>query len=246
MVSGDSLRWRGDDDATHSDASSSLLSELAASIAHEVNQPIASIVTNAHACLRWLTEEQPNVERARKAVERIVRDGSHARHVVQNIRSAAWKSFASLAAVDLNALITDALDLMDEALEQNGVTLEKDLRCFPAVVRVDPVRLQQVIVNLARNGIEAMAGEVGPPRVLRVSCRRDEQGGVLIAVSDSGSGFDASIVARMFEPYFTTKPTGTGLGLSICRSIVAGHGGQLWASPRKPRGSTFYITLPAQ
>jgi len=243
MVANEYLR-RMVDDATREGESDSASPELAASLAHEVSQPLTAMIVNAQACLRLLTEEQPNLERARKAAERIVRDGWHARNVIQSIRTGSWKSRRD-APVDINAVITEALELMDEDLRTHEVKLETTLCGEPCATTVDPVRVQQVILNLVRNGIEAMIGQTGRPRLLRVRCRRDEEGSVLISIADSGSGLDASTMARMFEPFFTTKGQGTGLGLSICRAIVRSHGGRLWASPCEPHGSTFYFTVPA-
>ena len=219
--------------------------EWAASFAHEVNQPLAAIVTNAESCLAWLGKEQPDLDRARKAAERIVRTGHHASDVVQSIRAMLRKSPPRLAPLDINALIANVLDLMGAEIHQHEVILETQLCGDVGLLSGDCIQLQQVLVNLLRNGIEAMfeAG-VSRPRILRVSTSLDWDGSVRVAVADSGAGLDAATVGRIFEPFFTTKTQGTGLGLSICRTIVDAHGGRLWATPRVPRGSVFWFTLP--
>jgi signal transduction histidine kinase len=219
--------------------------EWAASIAHEVNQPLAAIVTNAESCLAWLGKEQPDLDRARKAAERIVRTGHHASDVVRSIRAMLRKSPPDLAPLDINALIANVLDLMGAEIREHEVILETQLCRDVGPLSGDRIQLQQVLVNLIRNGIESMfeAG-VSPPRILRVSSSLECDGTVHIAVADSGTGLDATTLDRIFEPFFTTKSHGTGLGLSICRTIVEGHGGRLWATPRVPRGSIFRFALP--
>jgi signal transduction histidine kinase len=222
--------------------------EWAASIAHEVNQPLAAIVTNAESCLAWLGKEQPDLDRARKAAERIVRTGHHASDVVRSIRAMLRKSPPELAPLDLNTLIADVLDLMATELRLYDIVLETQLSRDLAYVSGDRIQLQQVLVNLIRNGIESMfeAGAAASTRTLRVSTAMESDGAVRVAISDSGTGLDAATLDRIFEPFFTTKTHGTGLGLSICRTIVESHGGRLWATPRIPRGSTFQFTLPTE
>jgi signal transduction histidine kinase len=221
------------------------LDEWVASMAHEVNQPLAAMVTNAESCLAWLGKDQPDLDRARKAAERIVRTGRHASDVVQGIRAMLRKSPPNLAPLDLGALITNVLDLMDSQIREHDVILETHLCRGLGLLPGDHVQIQQVLVNLIRNAIESMCGTgFLQPRILRVSSSLDCDGAVRIAVSDSGAGLDAATLGRLFEPFFTTKSHGSGLGLSICRTIVEGHRGRLWATPRVPRGSIFQFTLP--
>jgi signal transduction histidine kinase len=219
--------------------------EWAASIAHEVNQPLAAIVTSAESCLAWLGKEQPDLDRARKAAERIVRTGHQASDVVRSIGAMLRKSPPHLAPLDINALITNVLDLMGAEIHKHEVILETQLCRDVGLLPGDRIQLQQVLVNLLRNSIEAMfeAG-VAPPRILRVSTSLECDGTVRIAVADSGTGLDAATLGRIFEPFFTTKTHGTGLGLPICRAIIDAHGGRLWATPRIPHGSIFQFTLP--
>jgi signal transduction histidine kinase len=231
---------------TPNDPLPACVDEWAASFAHEVNQPLAAIVTNAESCLAWLGKEQPDLDRARKAAERIVRTGHHASGVVRSIRAMLRKSPPNLAPLDINALIADVLDIMRAEIREHDVTLETQLCRDVGRLSGDRIQLQQVLVNLLRNGIESMfEAEVSPLRILRVSTSLECDGTVQIAVADSGIGLDAATVGRIFDPFFTTKTHGTGLGLSICRTIVHGHGGQLWATPRIPRGSIFQFTLPS-
>ncbi len=222
------------------------MGELAASIAHEVNQPLASIVTNAEACLGWLDREQPNLERARNAAARIVRDGQDAGEVIRSIRAMLRKTPPEGKLVDINKIIEEALSLMHGELRRHDVALETDLYGGFRHVVGDRVRLQQVIVNLVKNGIDALSEVTQRRRLLRVGSSIDADGNVLIAVEDCGSGLDQAKMSRVFEPFFTTKREGMGMGLSICRSIVEAHGGRLWASRRSPHGSIFRFTVPAR
>jgi signal transduction histidine kinase len=229
------------------ESSPTFADEWAASIAHEVNQPLAAIVTNAESCLAWLGKEQPDLDRARKAMERIVRTGHHASDVVRSIRALVRKSPPDIAPLDIHALIANALEVMGAEFREHGILLETQLSPDVGLLFGDRIQLQQVLVNLIRNGIESML-ETGltQPRILRVSATLEGNDTVRIAVADSGSGVDALSVERIFEPFFTTKCYGTGLGLSICRSIVASHGGTLWATANAPRGSLFQFTLPVR
>jgi PAS domain S-box-containing protein len=220
------------------------LGELSASIAHEVNQPLMAIVTNAAACVRWLADDSFNLEEARQAAERVVRDGHRAGDVIAGISSLTRKSRLEMMQLDINDVIVDMLDLLRAELRQHDVSLDTEL--LPDLDRVigDRIQLRQVMLNLIMNGIEAMSSTEGRPRVLRVGTRRNEAGHILIAVADTGARFDPALRERIFEPFFTTKPEGIGLGLSICRSIVEAHGGRLWASENQPHGSTFLFTVP--
>jgi PAS domain S-box-containing protein len=212
------------------------MGELAASIAHEVNQPLAAIVTNAGACLRFLDE-------ARQAMERIVRDGHRAGDVVRSVRGLTRKSSAELTETDLNETISDILTLLRGELRRHDIMLEVDLSPEIGPVMGDRVQLQQVMLNLIRNGIEAMGAVSGRPRVLRVCSQPKPPGMVLVAVEDTGTGVEPETLDRIFDAFFTTKTEGMGMGLAICRSIIESHGGQLWSTPRQPHGSIFRFTV---
>ena len=221
------------------------MGELAASIAHEVNQPLMAIVTNAETCLRWLESDRPDLDEAGQAAERIVRNGHRAADILRSIRGMARKSEPEMTQLDINDAVRDVLALIRGELRRHDVLLETEL--FPDLGSImgDRVQVQQVILNLIRNGIEAMSAVMLRPRVLRVSSRTDELGNVIIAVTDTGTGLDPTKMECIFDAFFTTKPEGMGMGLSICRSIVEAHGGRLWASPNLPYGSVFRFAVPA-
>jgi len=217
---------------------------LTASIAHEITQPLAAIVSNADSCLIWLANNQPNLDKARRAAERIVKDGHRAAEVIQSIRAQARRSASEMVLVDLNRLIVDTLELMQAELQRHEVLLETRLVDGLALIKGDHTQLQQVIVNLVTNAIEAISTSRRSPRIIRVSTESNENGGVLTIVEVSGSGIDLQVLDCIFHPMFTTKPEGMGLGLSICRSIVEGHGGRLWVSPSPAGGSIFQFSIP--
>jgi signal transduction histidine kinase len=217
---------------------------LTASIAHEITQPLAAIVSNADSCLIWLANNQPNLDKARRAAERIVKDGHRAAEVIQSIRAQARRSASEMVLVDLNRLIADTLELMQAELQRHEVLLETRLLDDLALIKGDHTQLQQVIVNLVTNAIEAISTSRRSPRIIRVSTESNENGDVLTRVEDSGSGIDLPVLDRIFDPMFTTKPEGMGLGLSICRSIVEGHRGRLWVSPNPAGGSIFQFSIP--
>lgn len=217
--------------------------ELVASIAHEVNQPLAAIVANAEACLSWLGTDQPDVARVRRAAERIVRDGYRASDVLESIRALLKAPAPAMSEIDLNGVIRDILELMRNELSRYDVVLQielcKTLRC----VWGNRIQLQQVLINLIKNAIESMSASVARPLLVRVSTVAQGQSAV-VAIEDFGSGFDAIAEERMFEPFFTTKREGTGVGLRICRSIVEAHGGVLRACRKEAQGSVFQFTVP--
>jgi signal transduction histidine kinase len=222
------------------------MGELTASIAHEVNQPLMAIVTNADTCLSWLASDTPQIDEARKAAERIVRDGHRAGDIINTIRALARKSRPEMAQLDMNDVIAEVLALARSELRRHDVSLDTELSGGLETVMADRTQVQQVILNLVMNGIEAMNAIMDRPRVLRVSSRIDGPDSVLIAVTDTGTGLDPAKVDRIFDAFFTTKPEGMGLGLSICRSIIEAHGGRLWASPNPPHGSAFQFTIPVR
>jgi len=221
------------------------LGELMASLAHEVNQPLAAVVTNAQACLRWLALEPPRPDEARAAVERIVRDSNRASEVIQRIRALVKKSEPQMAALDINDVIREAISLEQREMLSRQVSLRTELASALPPVLGDRVQLQQVVINLVMNALEAMAPVSDRPRDMLIRSQRDASNEVIVAVTDSGMGIDSENAERLFNAFFTTKPTGMGMGLSICRSIIAAHGGRLWASPNADHGSTFQFTLPS-
>jgi C4-dicarboxylate-specific signal transduction histidine kinase len=221
------------------------MGELTASIAHEVNQPLMAVVTNADTCLRWLTKDPPDLREAREAAERIVGAGHRAGDIIRTIRVLARKSTPEMTRFDVNSTIRDVLTLTRGELQRHDVSLETELSAGLEPVLGDRGQMQQVVLNLIVNGIEAMTADTHHPRVLRMSSRTAGPGNVLIAVADTGTGLDPTKVDYIFDAFFTTKPDGMGMGLSICRSIIETHGGRLWASPNSPRGSVFQFTVPA-
>jgi PAS domain S-box-containing protein len=221
------------------------MGELAASIAHEVNQPLMAVVTNADTCLSWLTRDEPDLDEAQRAAERIVRAGHRAGDIVRAIHSLARKSSPDMKLFDINAAISDVLVLASDELRRHDVSLRTELSTDVEPVLGNRGQLQQVLLNLTVNAIEAMSAVVDRPRILRVSSQMDRSAGVLIAVADTGVGLDSTEMDRIFDAFFTTKPEGIGMGLSICRSIVEAHGGQLSVSSNPARGSVFQFTLPA-
>jgi PAS domain S-box-containing protein len=220
------------------------LGALTASIAHEVTQPLAVMVTSADSCLQWLAKEPPNLERARTAAESVVVNGHRAGHIVESVRALARRSSSEMVMLDINRLIRDTLDLVQSEVHRHQVSLETCFLDTPRYVRGNPTQLQQVIVNLVMNGLESINATTGAPRILRVIADSDQNGGLLTIIEDSGSGIDPGIADRIFEPMFSTKPGGMGLGLSICRSIVEGHGGRLGAAPNPMGGSIFRFSIP--
>jgi PAS domain S-box-containing protein len=217
---------------------------LTASIAHEVNQPLAAVVTNSNACLRWLAREVPDVEEARAAVERVIREANRANEVIRRIRALAQKTDPQAAWLDLNDVIREVVALMHGEARQQRVTLRTDLAGALPPVLGDRVQLQQVLLNLLINGIEAMQAVTDRPRELWIRSQRHDADAVLVAVQDSGIGLDPQRMARLFDPFFTTKPGRMGIGLAISRTIIEAHGGRLRATPNDGPGATFQFTLP--
>lgn len=218
------------------------LAELSAAIAHEVNQPLAAIAANAHACRRWLDAEPPNIERARVTVERILRDTDSAAEVVDRIRALFRQSVQTRSATALGSLLEEVRDLMAEEAARCRVRLAVEVESGLPPVALDRVQVQQVLINLARNGVEAMDCIAGD-KVLEMRARRTGDV-VQTRISDRGRGIE--FPERIFEPFFTTKHNGMGMGLAICRSIIESHGGQLWAEKNEPSGAAFVFTLPVE
>ena len=222
------------------------MGQLTASIAHEVNQPIAATVTNAQAALRWLRLDPPDLDEVRQALDRIVRDGVRAGAVVQQIRSLSKKASPHDDRVDINSAAREVIELTLSETMKNGVSVRTELTEGLPLIRGDRVQLQQVIVNLLLNAVEAMSGMKEGARELAITTGRSDSGDILVLVGDSGPGLPPAVQDNLFKAFYTTKPSGLGLGLSICRSIVEGHGGRLWASANAPRGAVFQFTLPVQ
>jgi PAS domain S-box-containing protein len=222
------------------------MGQLTASIAHEVNQPIAAAVTNAQAALRWLDARPPNLEETRQSVARIVSNGIRAADVIDRIRALIKKVPARTDRFDINDAIIDVVALTRSELSSNGVSLQTQFAQGASLIQGDRVQLQQVILNLIVNAVEAMSGVSGGPRELWISTELDASNGALIAVRDSGPGLDPASLEHLFDAFYTTKSSGMGMGLSICRSIIEAHGGQIWAQANVPQGAMVRFTLPWQ
>jgi PAS domain S-box-containing protein len=240
------------------------LGELTASIAHEVNQPLAAVVTNANASLRWLSGDSPNLAEAREAIRRIIRDGNRGGEIIGRIRALAKKAPPKKDWLDLNETMGEVIAMARSEVQRNGVLLQTKLANNLPLILGDKIQLQQVILNLLMNAVEAMSGSGEGPRELGVNSEKvadihgelkeeryenrdltdTEWTHVLITVRDSGPGLDPRSLNRLFDPFYTTKPQGMGMGLAISRSIVEAHGGRLWAKASEPRGGVFQFTLP--
>jgi len=221
------------------------MGELTASLAHEVNQPIAAAVTNANTCLRWLTRDQPDVEEARAAAMRIVKDGTRAAEIIKRIRLLFKKGISERELVDINEVIREMIVLLRGEAMRHSILVRTELETDAPRVMADRVQLQQVLMNLMINGIDAMK-DVDGTRELAIKARRAETDQVLVSVNDTGVGLPPQQSDQVFDAFFTTKPHGTGMGLSISRSIVESHGGRLWAANNSPRGASFCFVLPAK
>ncbi len=221
------------------------LGELAASIAHEVNQPLAAVVANAEASLSWLRRGTPDVDAACRSVEWIINDGNRASEVIRRVRALANKTSLEKVQLDVNDVARETIPLVQRELISRQVLLRMELAPALPMIFGDRVQLQQVIINLVMNGIEAMQSVTDRPRELVIQSGQGETHQVLVGVADCGVGISAENADRLFKPFFTTKSSGMGMGLSICRSIIDAHGGRLWATTCEPRGSLFQFTIPA-
>jgi PAS domain S-box-containing protein len=218
--------------------------ELTSSIAHEINQPLAAIVMNGNAALRWLALDPPNVARARSSAESIIRDGDRASQVISRIRAMLKKATSAKSTLDMGELIMEVIALTRHEVTRNKVILRTDFE--PALLHVsgDRIQLQQVMINLTVNAVDAMRGVKGGRRELLIAAVKESGGGVRVSVSDTGGGFDPEDAERLFDAFYTTKSEGMGMGLAISRSIVEAHGGRLWAEPNERGGATLHFTLP--
>ncbi|MDB5043276.1 MAG: hypothetical protein JWN27_4002 [Candidatus Eremiobacteraeota bacterium] len=221
-----------------------MMGQLAASIAHEINQPVAAAVTNAHAALRWLDAEPPDLYETRQAVAAIVKDGYRVGEIINRIRSLIKGAPSRNDPLDVNEPILEVIALIRSEVQRNGVSLLTRLAEGLPLVQGDRIELQQVILNLIVNAVEAMSGAGEGARELLISTEKGASNAVLVAVRDSGSGLDPKGLDRLFDAFYTTKSNGMGMGLSICRSIIEAHGGRVWATANVPQGAVFTFTLP--
>jgi C4-dicarboxylate-specific signal transduction histidine kinase len=222
------------------------MGQLAASIAHEVNQPIAAAVTNAQAALRWLGARPPDLGEVRQALGRIIESGGRAGDIIGQIRDLIKKAPPHKGRFALDEVIIDVMALTRSEVLKYGVSVQTQFAEGLPRVQGDRVQLQQVLLNLILNAMEAMGGLREGARELQIRTGADAAGGVLVTVQDSGPGLDPTSVNRLFDAFYTTKPDGLGMGLAICRSIIEAHGGRLWASANEPRGAVFQFSLPTE
>jgi signal transduction histidine kinase len=220
------------------------MGELAAAIAHEVNQPLAAIVASGDSCTAWLAKEPPNLDKARAAASRIVQAATQAKEIVQSVRALFKKETLVTASVDVNEVIEETTSFVRRETERKNISLRTEPGAGLPSVSGDRVQLQQVILNLMMNGIEAMAGLDSEPKRLVIRSALPNPGELLVSVADTGPGIDAEQADRLFVPFITNKPRGLGMGLPISRSIIEAHRGRLWADKNEPRGATFHFTLP--
>jgi C4-dicarboxylate-specific signal transduction histidine kinase len=220
------------------------MGELAASISHEINQPLGAIVSNGEAGLRWLNRDEPDLEEARDAFSRLVRDARRAGDVIRGLRALTKKSGPQMAKLDINDAIQEVLTLTSSELQRHGVVLRTSPSTADRPVFGDRVQLQQVLLNLIMNAVQAMSVVTDHPKILTITSDPVGRDGLLVTVEDTGTGLDPGIADQIFNSFFTTKPEGTGMGLSICRSIIDAHGGRIWASPCVPYGAIFRFTVP--
>jgi C4-dicarboxylate-specific signal transduction histidine kinase len=220
------------------------MGELAASIAHEVNQPLSGVVINGNTCLRWLAATPPNVDEAREAANRIVRDGKRAGDVIARIRALATKSGTTMERMNINEAVQEVIGLARDEVRRKGVKVKTELADVLPEALADRVQVQQVLLNLMMNAVDAMSMVEDRARELVIKTQDDEEGQVQVTVRDSGIGLDEESMEKIFTPFYSTKAAGMGMGLSISRSIIQNHEGRLWAERNEGPGTTFHFTLP--
>jgi C4-dicarboxylate-specific signal transduction histidine kinase len=220
------------------------MGQLSASIAHEIKQPIAAVITNAQAGLNWLNAQQPDLEEARQSLGRIVSDGKRVGDVMDRIRALIKKAPPRNENVEISEAVLEVIALTRAEVLKNGVSVRTQLAEGLPVIRADKVQLQQVILNLIINAVEAMSGVGEGERELLISTGRDVPNGVFVSLRDSGPGLGPKTLDRLFEAFYTTKAQGMGMGLAISRSIIEAHGGRMWAGANEPRGAVFQFSLP--
>jgi C4-dicarboxylate-specific signal transduction histidine kinase len=222
------------------------MGQLSASIAHEINQPIAGVITNANAGLRWLAARRPNLEEVRQAFSRIARDGNRAGEVIDRIRALVRRAPPRRAPMDINEAVREVIALAQAEMRRNRIKLQTRLGDDLPHIAGDRVQLQQVTTNLIVNAIEAMSDVSEGPRELTIVSGAGSSTDVFVEVQDTGAGLDPANLDRLFQSFYTTKPDGMGMGLAISRSIVEAHGGRLSAAPNQPHGAVFRLTLPVE
>jgi signal transduction histidine kinase len=220
------------------------MGELSASIAHEIKQPLTAIISNTETSLYWLSKSNPDIEKIRAINQRIEHDANRAVDIIGRIRSLINKTISERGPLDINELISDVLELTGWELQKHQVSVKTQLSSSLPMILGDRIQLQQVILNLVLNGIEAMAPVKDRPRILSVKSAIFMESGIQLSFHDSGTGIDPASADRIFDSFFTTKQNGTGLGLSICRSIVEAHDGHISAAPGIPHGAVFQVSLP--
>ena len=238
------VAWHDARDALSRATRLTVMGELSASIAHEVNQPLAAIITNGQACERFLGFSPPDLDEVKDALGEIVRDGRRASEVLKRIRAMSKNAAPERGLVDVNHAIAEVLALTRDQLQRHRVAVQADLRSKLPTITADRVQLQQVVLNLVMNGIDAMRAVTDRPRILTVRSQLDDQGNIVVNVADSGVGLDPASRDRIFESFFTTKPEGMGMGLAISNTIIESHHGRLWAESGSPFGAVFGFTLP--
>jgi C4-dicarboxylate-specific signal transduction histidine kinase len=222
----------------------SMMGELAASLVHEITQPIASARNNARAAQNFLSIQRPDLREVREALACVVADVDRTRDIIDRIREHIKKAPPRKEPFDINAAINEAIALVRSVIIRNGVSIQIRLADGLFFVQGDHVQLQQVVLNLILNAVEAMGSVEAGPRELLISTEQTQGNGVLLTVRDSGPGIDPRHLERVFQAFYTTKSNGVGMGLAICRSIIDAHGGRLWAEPNEPRGAAFQLMLP--
>ena len=224
----------------------STLGELTAAIAHEVNQPLAGVVSSGNACLRWLSNEPPDIAAARKSSERVIAAGKRAAEVIKRVRALVEKAPPQREQFNINDAIAEVLALIPREIQRNSISLRTNFANDLPFILADRIQLQQVILNLVLNAIDAMNGVESPRDLLVTSAKSESDDGVLVTVLDSGKGLDEKSLDRLFEPFFTTKAQGMGIGLAVSQTIIQAHGGLLCARANSPRGAVFAFSVPAE
>jgi len=241
-VSGDTVRHRWN---WRTRTASQTMGHLSASIAHEINQPITAVIASADAASRWLDAQPPDLEEVRQSLGLIVKSGVRASEVMNRIRALVKKAPPHNDRLEVNEAVLEVIGLTRNEMAKNGISVRTQLAEILPAIQADRVQLQQVVLNLLINAVDAMSGMSEGVRELLISTAKTDPEGVLVAVRDSGPGLASEGLERLFEAFYTTKPGGLGMGLSICRSIIEAHQGRLWASANVPRGAVFQFTVPA-
>ena len=222
------------------------LGEMAASIAHEVNQPLAAIVTNANACTRWMQAQPPNSANVATSIDSIIEDANRASEVINRVRALATRTELQKVSIDVNTVVQDVLTLLQSQAREHRISVRTNLASGLPMVFGDRIQLQQVVLNLLMNAFEAIDAAPTDEREIQIDSSNSGTGGVTVTIEDSGVGLERAAAAHLFEAFHSTKSGGMGIGLSICRSIIETHGGHIWAAPNTLRGAAFSFTLPSE